>query len=244
MLAGRAAGTPLAAAGASAVSGEPRPGAGAALADETGAGSDGVVVDGVVVDGVVVVVVGLNSVGVGSDFQDTISGSPLGLALGKAVSPPVVGVTTVRCSGVDCGSGSGSGFGAGCGVGSGSALGGPESDGGGGGVSVGGGSTASGGGVVTTGGDVGAGAGTATCFPPLTIGVLSPLVGGCCPVEEGCSFAQASVELRTTKAKRHKTSATTRARGLQPCRWAWMAVFLCGCPRVKSLRTLPIVVPR
>jgi hypothetical protein len=67
---------------------------------------------------------------------------------------------------------------------------------------------------VTTGGNVGAGAGSATCFPPLTIGVLSPLVGGCCPVEEGCSFAQASVELRKTKAKRHKTSPTTRARGL------------------------------
>ena len=195
MLAGRAAGTPLAAAGASAVSGEPRPGAGAALADETGAGSDGVVVDGVVV-------AGTDSVGVGSDFQETVAGSPLGSsALGKTVSPPVVGV--------------------GCGAGSGSALGGTESDGGGGGsVSVGGGSTATGGGVVTTGGDVGAGAGSATCFPPFTIGVLFPVVSGCCPVEEGCSFAQASVELRTTKAKRHKTSPTTRARGLRVCRWA------------------------
>jgi hypothetical protein len=188
MRVGRAAGTPLAAAGASAVSGEPRPGAGAALADETGASSDGVVVDGVVV-------AGTDSVGVGSDFQDTVAGSPLGSALGKTVSLPVVGV--------------------GCGAGSGTASGGTESDGGGGGsVSVGGGSTATGGGVVTTGGSVGAGAGSATCFPPLTIGVLSPLVGGCCPVEEGCSFAQASVELRTTKAKRHKTSPTTRARGL------------------------------
>jgi hypothetical protein len=206
MLAGRAAGTPSAAAGASAVSGEPRSGAGAALADETGAGSDGVVVDGVVVDGVVVVVAGTDSVGVGSDFQDTIAGSPLG----ETVSPPVVGITSVRCTGVGCGFGSGFGSGAG----SGSALGGPESDGGGGGVSVGGGSTATGGGVVTTGGgDVGAGAGSATCFPPFTIGVLSPVVGGGCPVEEGCSFAQASVELRT-KAKRHKTSPTTRARGL------------------------------
>jgi hypothetical protein len=214
MLAGRAAGTPSAAAGASAVSGEPRSGAGVALADETGAGSDGVVVDGVVV-----VVAGTDSVGVDSDFQDTIAGSPLGLALGKTVSPPVVGITTVRCSGVGCGFACG----AGCGAGSGSALGGPESDGGGGGgVSVGGGSTATGGGVVTTGGgDVGAGAGSATCFPPFTIGVLSPVVGGgCCPVEEGCSFAQASVELRTTKAKRHKTSPTTRARGLRVCRWA------------------------
>jgi hypothetical protein len=188
MRVGRAAGTPLAAAGASAVSGEPRPGAGAALADETGASSDGVVVDGVVV-------AGTDSVGVGSDFQDTVAGSPLGSALGKTVSLPVVGV--------------------GRGAGSGSALGGTESDEGGGSVSVGGGSTATGGGVVTTGGgDVGAGAGSATCFPPFTIGVLFPVVSGCCPVEEGCSFAQASVELRTTKAKRHKTSPTTRARGL------------------------------
>jgi hypothetical protein len=202
MRVGRAAGTPLAAAGASAVSGEPRPGAGAALADETGASSDGVVVDGVVV-------AGTDSVGVGSDFQDTVAGSPLGSALGKTVSLPVVGV--------------------GRGAGSGSALGGTESDEGGGSVSVGGGSTATGGGVVTTGGggstatgggvvttggDVGAGAGSATCFPPFTIGVLFPVVSGCFPVEEGCSFAQASVELRTTKAKRHKTSPTTRARGL------------------------------
>jgi hypothetical protein len=221
MLAGRAAGTPCAAAGASAVSGEPRSGAGAALADETGAGSDGVVVvDGVVVgtDSVgvgsdcldTVAGVGTDSVGVGSDCPDTVAGAPLGSPLGKTVSPPVVGITTVRCSGV------------GCGAGSGSALGGTESDGGGGGsVSVGGGSTATGGGVVTTGGgDVGAGAGSATCIPPLTIGVLSPLAGGCCcSVEEGCSFAQASAELRT-KAKRHKTSPTTRARGLQPRRWA------------------------
>jgi hypothetical protein len=215
MLAGRAAGTPSAAAGASAVSGEPRSGAGAALAEETGAGSDGVVVDGVVVVVVGLDSVGLDSVGVGSDFQDTIAGSPLG----KTVSPPVVGITTVRCSGVGCGVGCGAGSGSALG-GTGSDLGGTESDGGGGSVSVGGGSTATGGGVVTIGGgDVGAGAGSATCFPPLTIGVLSPVVGGCCSVEEGCSFAQASVELRT-KAKRHKTSPTTRARGLRVCRWA------------------------
>jgi hypothetical protein len=225
MRVGRAAGTPLAAAGASAVSGEPRPGAGAALADETGASSDGVVVDGVVV-------AGTDSVGVGSDFQDTVAGSPLGSALGKTVSLPVVGVGRGAGSGSALGgteSDEGVGCGVGCGAGSGSALGGTESDGGGGSVSVGGGSTATGGGVVTTGGggstatgggvvttggDVGAGAGSATCFPPFTIGVLFPVVSGCCPVEEGCSFAQASVELRTTKAKRHKTSPTTRARGL------------------------------
>jgi hypothetical protein len=226
MLAGRAAGTgagtssaAAAAPGISSLSGEPRSGVGAALADETGAGSDGVVV----------VVVGTDSVGVGSDCQDTVAGS----ALGQTVSPPVAVITTVRCSGVGCG--------VGCGAASGSALGGTESDGAGGGsVSVGGGSTTTGGGVVTTGGDVGAGAGSAICCP-FTIVVLSPVVGGgCCSVEEGCSAAQASLELRT-KAKRHKTSATTRARSLQPCRWAWMAVFLCGCPRVKSLGTLPIV---
>ena len=198
--AGTAAGTPSAAAGTSAVSGEPR--------------SD--------------------SVAVGSDCQDTVSGSP-----------PVFVITTVCCSGVGCG--------VGWGAASGSALGGTESVGGGGGsVSVGGASSTTGGGVVTTGGgDVGAGAaGSATsccCCPPLLtiVVVLSPVVGGgCCSVEEGCSFAQASVELRTTKAKRHKTRATTRARGLRSCRWAWMAVFLCGRPRVKSLRTLPNVVPR
>jgi hypothetical protein len=115
-----------------------------------------------------------------------------------------------------------------------------ELDGGCGSVSVGGVST--GGvvlGVVLTGGGIGIGVGVATCVP-LTIIVLSPAG---CSVEEGCSFAQASVELRT-KANRHKISATVRARGLQPCSWAWTAVFLCGCPRVKSLRTLPIVVPR
>jgi hypothetical protein len=93
-------------------------------------------------------------------------------------------------------------------------------------------------GVVLTGGGIGIGVGVATCVP-LTIIVLSPVD---CSVEEGCSFAQASLELRTTKAKRHKTSVTTRARGLRSCRWAWMAVCLCGCPRVKSLRTLPIVL--
>src|SRR5215207_5039943 len=149
MLAGRAAaGTAAeissAAAGASAVSGEPRSGAGAALADERGAGSDGVVV-----------VVGTDSVEVGSVCQDTVAGSPLG----QTVSPPEVVVvpefviTTVCCTGVGCG--------VGCGAASGSALGGTESDGGGGRVSsVGGGSTTTGGGVVTTGGgDVGAGVG-------------------------------------------------------------------------------------
>jgi hypothetical protein len=210
MLAGRAAGISSAAAGTSAVSGEPRSDAGAALADEMGAGSDGVVV--------VVVVAGTDSsVAVGSDCQYTVSG----WALGQTVSPPVFVTTTVRCSGVGCG--------VGCGAASGSVLGGTESVGGGGSVSVGGGST-------TTG--------ATSCSPPLTIVVLSPVVGsGCCSAEEGCSFAQASLELRT-KANRHKTSATTRARGLRSCRWAWMAVCLCGCPRVKSLRTLPIVVPR
>ena len=222
MLVGRAA------TGASAVSGEPRSGAGAALADETGAGSDGVVV----------VVVGTDSVEVVSDCQDTVAGSPLS----HTVSPPEVVVpefviTTVCCTGVGCG--------VGCGVGSGSALGSTKSDGGGGMVSsAGGGSTTTSGGcVVTTGGDVGAGVGvgSATCFPPLTIVWFSPVVGWGGSVEEGCSFAQASLELRTTKAKRHKTSATTRARCFQPCRGAWMAVCLCGCPRVKSLRTLPIV---
>jgi hypothetical protein len=65
-------------------------------------------------------------------------------------------------------------------------------------------------GDVVTIGDVGAGASSAACFP-LTIIVLSTV--GCC-VEEGCSFAQASLELRT-KAKRHKTSATSRARGFR-----------------------------
>lgn len=222
MLAGRAAGTAAgissataAAAGTSSVSGDPRSGAGAALTGDTGAGSDGVVVG---TD---------SSVGVGSDCQNTVAGSPLGqtVSLPVVVIPEVV-ITTVRCSG------------AGCGNGWGSALGGTESDGGGGGsVSVGDVSTTSG--VVTTGGDVGASAGSATCCP-FTIVVLSPIVDCCCSVEEGCSAAQASLELRR-KAKRHKTSAAIRATGLQPCRWAWMAVFLCGCPRVKSLGTLPIV---
>ena len=191
---------------------------GAALTD-TGAGSDGVVVDGVLVGGA------------GSDCWSADAGS----TLGTTVSLPVVVTTTVLCSGVGCA--------AGCAAGSGSALGRTELtqlDGGCGGVSVGGVST---GGVVLTGGGIGIVVGVATCVP-LTIIVLSPVVGGgCCSVEEGCSAAQASLELRT-KAKRHKTSATTRARGLRSCRWAWMAVCLCGCPRVKSLRTLPIVVPR
>jgi hypothetical protein len=79
--AGAAAGTPSAAAGTAAVSGEPRSGAGAALADDTGAGSDGIVV---VTD----------SVAVGSDCQDTVSGSPLG----QTVSLPVFVITTVLCS--------------------------------------------------------------------------------------------------------------------------------------------------
>ena len=114
----------------------------------------------------------------------------------QQVSPPVVVIntvlTTVRCSGV------------GCGAGSGSALGGTESAGGGGSFSTGYVSTA---GMLLTIGDVGAGASSVTCFP-LTIIVLSTV--GCC-VEEGCSFAQASLELRT-KTKRHKTSAMSRAR--------------------------------
>jgi hypothetical protein len=219
--AGIAAGTASAAAGVSSISGEPRSVAGAALADDTGAGSDGVVG--------VVGVVGTDSVGVGSDCQDIVAGLPLG----QTASLPVVVINIVRCSGVGCG--------VGCGAGSGSASGGTESDGGGGGrVSIGGGSTTTGG-VVTTGDDVvGGGAGSATCFPPLTIVLLSP-VSCCCSDDEGRSFAQASLELRI-EAKRHKTSATTRARGLRSCRWAPMAVFLCGCPRIKSLRTLPIVI--
>jgi hypothetical protein len=219
MLAGRAAGpsagTCSAAAGRS-VSGEPRWGVGAALTD-TGAGPDGVV-DGVLVGGA------------GSDCWSADAGS----TLGPTVSLPVVVTITVLCSGV------------GCAAGSGSALGRielteltelTELDGGCGSVSFGGVST---GGVVLTGGGIGRGVGVATCVP-LTIIVLSPVVGCCCSVEEACSFAQASLELRTTKAKRHKTSAITRARGLRSCRWALMAVLLCGCPRVKSLRTLPIV---
>ena len=161
MLAGRAAGTSSAAAGTTSVSGEPRSGAGAALADEMGAGSDGIVV----------VVAGTDSsVAVGSDCHDTVVGWAT-----------VFVITTARCSGVGCG--------VGCGAASGSALGGTESVGAGGGsVSVGGGSTTgggvTGGGVVTTGGDVGAGvgagagAGSATsCSPPLTIVVLFPVVG-------------------------------------------------------------------
>ena len=216
MLAGRAAGpsagTSSAAAGRS-VSGETRWGVGAALTD-TGAGSDGVVVDGVLVGGA------------GSDCWSADAGS----TLGPTVSLPVVVTITVLCSGVGCAAGSGSALGR-------TEL--TELDGGCGGVSVGDVST---GGVVTTGGGIGRGVGVATCVP-LTIIVLSPVVGGgCCSVEEACSFAQASVELRTTKAKRHKISVTTRARGLRSCRWAsMMAVFLCGRPRVKGLRTLPIV---
>ncbi len=194
MLAGTGAGVPTAGAGASSaaagttVSGEPGPVVGAALAG-TGPDSDGVVV-------------GTDSVGVGSDCQDA---DPSSAALGQTVSPPVVVIPTVRCSGVGCG--------VGCGAGSGSALGGAGSDGGGsvsvGGVSIGGG--------VLTGGVVGAGVGSAAGFPPLTIVVLSPVVGCGCSAEEGCSFAQTSLELRI-EAKKHKTSATSRARGLQLCR--------------------------
>jgi hypothetical protein len=170
---------------------------GAALADDTEAVLDGVVV-------------GADSVGAGSDAWacwggEACWGGDAGLALGPTVSPPVVVIntvlTTVRCSGV------------GCGAGSGSALGGTESARGGGSFSTGDVSTA--GMLLTIGdvvtiGDVGAGASSVTCFP-LTIIVLSTV--GCC-VEEGCSFAQASLELRT-KAKRHKTSATSRARGFR-----------------------------
>ena len=224
MLAGRAAGTSAgissaaaAVAGTPSVSGEPRSGAGAALADDTGAGSDGLVVG---TD---------SSVEVGSDCQNTVPGSPLGQTVSlPVVVIPVVVITTVRCGDIGCG--------AGCGIDWGSALGGTEPDGGGGGsVSVRDVSTT--GGVVTSGCDVGAGSATCCLF---TIVVLSPVVDCCCSVEEGCSAAQASLELRT-KAKRHKTSAAIRASGLQPCRLAWMAVVLCGCPRVKSLGTLPIV---
>ena len=60
--------------------------------------------------------------------------------------------------------------------------------------------------------DCGTGSGSATCFP-LTIVVRFPM-GCCCSVEEGCPFAQASLELRT-KTKRHKTSAKSRVRGFR-----------------------------
>jgi len=169
---------------------------GAALADDTVAVLDGVVV-------------GADSVGAGSDAWacwggEACWGGDAGSALGPTVSPPVVVINTVltivRCSGV------------GCGAGSGSALGGTESARGG--AARGGGSFSTGDvstdGMLLTIGDVGAGASSATCFP-LPIIVLSTV--GCC-VEEGCSFAQASLELRT-KAKRHKTSATSRARGFR-----------------------------
>jgi hypothetical protein len=237
MLAGTAAGVPTAGAGAGTspaaagipVWGEPRSVVGVALAG-TGPDSDGVVVEtGSVVEP--------DSVGVGSGRQDAHPGS----SLGPTLSPPVVGIVTGRCAGVGCGAGSGSAVvgagsvGAGS-VGAGSV--GAGSEGGGGSVPVGGGST--GGGVLTGGavGVVGVGVGSPTTGFPLPIVGFSP-VGG--PGEEGCSFAQASLAART-KAARHKTSTTSRARGLlRLCRWAWRAVFLCGCPRVKSVRTLPIV---
>ena len=58
----------------------------------------------------------------------------------------------------------------------------------------------------------GTGSGSATCFP-LAI-VVRFTVGCCCSAEEGCPFAQASLELRT-KTKRHKTSAKSRVRGFR-----------------------------
>jgi len=159
-------------------------------------------------------------VGVGSDFWGADACSAL--IGGPTVSPPVVVTTTVRCSDVGCGAGSGSG------------LAGTKSAGGRVSLSIE--DVSTGGVLVTTG--VGVGAGSATCVP-LTMVVLSPL-GCCCSLEEGCSFAQASLAAKT-KAKRHKTSATSRARGCRLFRWAWRAVFLGGCPRVKSLSSLPIV---
>jgi hypothetical protein len=225
MLAGTAAGVPTAGAGAGTspaaagipVWGEPRSVVGVALAG-TGPDSDGVVVEtGSVVEP--------DSVVVGSGRQDAHPGS----SLGPTLSPPVVGIVTGRCAGVGCG--------AGCGAGSGSTLGGAGSEGGGSTVSVGG--VTSGGGVLTggAGGVVGVGVGSSTTGFPLPIGGPSPFG---CPGEEGCSFAQASLELRI-EAERQKTSATNRARDLRLRRCAWRAVLLCGCPRVKSVRTLPIV---
>jgi hypothetical protein len=219
--AGAAVGTCSATAGTS-VSGAPRSVVEAALAG-TGPDSDGIVVE---TDSVV----GTDSVRVGSDFQDGDTSSSLGPTL--SLSPPVVCITTGRCTGVGCGGG--------CTAGSDFALDGNGSDGDGVTVSVGGVST---GGVVLTGGAVGVGVGSSATGFPLPIVVFSPV--GCpggesCSFEEGCSFAQASLAART-KAERHKTSTTNRARDLRLCRGAWMAVFLCGCPRVKSLRTLPLV---
>jgi hypothetical protein len=244
MLAGTAAGVPTAGAGAGTspaaagipVWGEPRSVVGVAPAG-TGPDSDGVVVEtGSVVEP--------DSVGVGSDRQDAHPGS----SLGPTLSPLGVGIVAGRCAGVGCGAGSvgagsvGAGsVGAGS-VGAGSV--GAGSEGGGGSVPVGG--VSIGGGVLTGGavGVVGVGVGLSTTTFPLPIVGFSP-VGGPgeegCFFDEGCSFAQASLAART-KAERHKTSTTSRARGLlRLCRWARMAVFLCGCPRVKSLRTLPIV---
>ena len=234
MLAGTAAGVPTAGAGAGTspaaagipVWGEPRSVVGVALAGP-GPNSDGVVVEtGSVVEP--------DSVGVGSDRQDAHPGS----SLGPTLSPLGVGIVAGRCAGVGCGAGS---VGAGS-VGAGSV--GAGSEGGGGSVPVGG--VSIGGGVLTGGavGVVGVGVGLSTTTFPLPIVGFSP-VGGPgeegCFFDEGCSFAQASLAART-KAERHKTSTTSRARGLlRLCRWARMAVFLCGCPRVKSLRTLPIV---
>jgi hypothetical protein len=234
MLAGTAAGVPTAGAGAGTspaaagipVWGEPRSVVGVAPAG-TGPDSDGVVVEtGSVVEP--------DSVGVGSDRQDAHPGS----SLGPTLSPLGVGIVAGRCAGagsVGAGSVGAGSVGAGS-VGAGSV--GAGSEGGGGSVPVGG--VSIGGGVLTGGavGVVGVGVGLSTTSFPLPIFGFSP-VGG--PGEEGCSFAQASLAART-KAERHKTSTTSRARGLlRLCSWAWRAVFLCGCPRVKSLRTLPIV---
>jgi len=169
--------------------------------------------------------------------------------------------------GVGCGSGSGSGvegarssggvegFSAGGGVplvGGGvegfSAEGGVPLVGGGGAFSTGGFWTWTGGGTAgcswnaggVTGGVGVPRTGSATLPLALPLGVFLPFAGPCWAAREGCSFAQASFAARR-KAERHKTSATSRARDLRLCRGARMAVFRCGCPRVKSLRTLPLV---
>src|SRR5215218_532159 len=49
------------------------------------------------------------------------------------------------------------------------------------------------------------------------LGVFLPSAGPCWAAGEGCSFAQASLAART-KAERHKTSTTSRARDLRLCR--------------------------
>jgi len=219
------AGTSSAAAGIP-VPGDPRSVVGAALAG-TGLDSDGVVVveTGSVVEP--------DSAGVGSDRQDAHPGSSLGPTL--LLSPSVVGIGTVGCAGVGCGAGLGAGSGSAL-IGVGAV--GSGSEGGGGSVPVGG--VSIGGGVLTggTGGVVGGGvgAGSKTGFP-LPIG--GPSHFGC-SLGAGCSFAQASLELRI-ETERHKTSATSRARDLRLRRWAWRAVLMCGFPRVKSVRTRPIV---